>query len=294
MFKQAKNQAAKPQAKKGKTSRSRKGKGPGRTVATAIVADQVRKAVTETNQKLMKKFGNKKVHLTKQGRGRAAGGADTAISAEIKKLMLGQLMPASVQSYRLCTPDSSCATTTCNPHLLASCINSSGFVGTYAAAGQQLYYLFRQPLRSAVVLTRTSADFTYTGYFSGGTTGYTLPAGAQESPLPVAYFDCTAANAPHGPSRNGHSYLYLGATQQEADNFVWMATNDVLTLTAPGGGYLTAYSYSNYPSVEVELALLARTQVSTTAAYPATAPGYYCFRYTGDALAGQPLRSRSR
>jgi len=270
----------KPKPKKGGKKGARKQK-----MNPTEVANAVTKAVNQVRSRIQSKFVKGKVRTSNYGKGAKSSESATAVDTEVKKLMMGQLMPAAVTSYRLSTQDSSVATTTCNPHLLYASVNSSGFAGTYGNAGQQLFYLFRQPLRSAVVLTRTVGDYTYTGYFSGGVSTFSLPAGAQETPIPICYFDCATSGAPHGPSRNGHSYLYTGATEQEPDNFVWMAATDVFTLTNAGGGVMTVYSYSNYPARAVELDLMATTTVSTTAAYTAPVPGYYAFRYKGDGTA---------
>lgn len=110
---------------------------------------------------------------------------------------------------------------------------ANGFIGTYSDndTGIQLAYLFRQPLRSAVVLKVNSAPVDYTAYFKNATTTHTPVSGQTFHVLPIAYLKAPDSTAPHG------EFLYTGTLKSlDEASFIWMAPTDTLTITYTGTG----------------------------------------------------------
>lgn len=161
--------------------------------------------------------------------------------------------------------------------------NSGGFAGTYtggtdAAKGTQVFYLFRNPLRAAVVLTTVSAAATYHLYFPSGLLTYAPVAGAQSVDLPFAYGAAAGAVTPHG------QYLYMGGLNSRPEmSFVWLNTGDLLRVTTAGAGvpndFFSVYQADSPGSTMCQANPVGSpvhiTTLTTTTILTASSPGYY-------------------
>lgn len=167
-------------------------------------------------------------------------------------------------------------------------INSAGFTGTYcganaAAKGTQCMYLFRNPLRAAVVLTTISSAATYHCVTNTGAVTFT-PVYSAGGPVgfPLAY--ATAAvvtNAPHTQTLFGGGLASMPDVQ-----FFWLGTGDKFDITLAGTGTPS----DNVGVIKVDtpgarnaqglaVAVVAFTTLATQS-YTATEPGYYGLTYT--------------
>jgi hypothetical protein len=162
---------------------------------------------------------------------------------------------------------------------------ASGFVGTYASPSTMLVYQFRQPLRAAIYLKRTTANAVYNAYFNTGTTSAPFTTSNITGAVPVAfsYFQAASlSNAPHT------QYLYTGSVGQNADSFVWMGVGDILTVTPSTSITATLMVYKcvnpgcDQPEVvPVQSLAYAWSGSSSAGTVTATANdfGYFCFRF---------------
>jgi hypothetical protein len=169
----------------------------------------------------------------------------------------------------------------------AQYINSAGFTGTYAggdnnAKGTQLLYLFRNPLRAAVILTTINTPATYNVYFTNGTLSWTPPASNFNVAFPMAYAVAASLNnTPHT------KYLYTGGLEADRDAaFFWLGVGDRLDVACAGTGTPNDY----FSLAVVDQPGLEGTQFSavgtpshvttfTTTSFTSAAPGYYTLHY---------------
>jgi len=169
-------------------------------------------------------------------------------------------------------------TSTAHLHQVVPYNNADGFTGTYAKKGEQLFYLFRSPLRAAVVLTANPTAATYNAVFLNGASSMVIPAATTVPPtdsFPSVYLKAVdSTRIPHG------LYLYGGGLSAFPDlQFFYLGTGDILSVTVTGAtvsanvNFLLATKVnsvnSNVNSVE-DVALVA----TGTASYTATSPGY--------------------
>lgn len=204
----------------------------------------------------------------------------TGLPPPLKQIMSQLLMPVTASGLRLSPFSDQARTGTATVHHDFTVTQGSGYVGTYGDAGEQLFYLFRQPLRQAVVLVNTgSATFDYEAVFSNAAT--TLYIAANETaPLPIAYLSCSTTGAPHGPYAAGTSNLYTGSVRSAPEySWIWMDKSDTLTLTTSAGApSLVAYQLLDFPSTDPSIDQYSTTVVTgTTAVFTAPIAGYYAF-----------------
>jgi len=235
-----------------------------------------------------------KVARAQQARRIGASG----LPSEARSIMTQLLMPVSASGLRLSSTASQSRTGTATVHHDFSITQGAGYVGTYGAVGEQLFYLFRQPLRQAVVLVRTTANqgtlispgvwaFVYHSIFDNGTQSRLMPA-AEKTALPISYLQCTSAEAPHGPYEHGVSNLYTGTIASKGDlMWVWMDPGDHFHVQADAGtSTLNVYELADYPSSKPTVAFLSTiTAVASLCTFQATIPGYYAFEHVPDGTA---------
>jgi len=262
----------------------------------------VKVSVSKRPQSSHQRTTSRKAEVFKQravGVSRALEGA-TRGEGSSKTILYNMICPHSQENFRwpFNGGEPECAMTgTSALHNIFTVNAPNGFVGTYTGGSTTAWvaYLFRNALRNAVVLSRTSATFTYNATFyvaASGTNSTTwhVPAPGDVEPLPLVYMSCATAGAPHGPPVSGTSYLYTGALRDYPMAFVWMGPLDVFNFSATGGtgtDVITVTYLANPGSTDPQLADLATTYSVTSAAttsFPSSGSitaGYYAFTVKG-------------
>lgn len=169
--------------------------------------------------------------------------AYSTATKEVKGVLQNFLSPISAKGFRWPYNGpvvEDCLTGTATLHETDSISASSGYVGTWGDAGSYITYLFRDPLRQVVSLTRVTAAFTYTA--GTATTPYTWAPAANLALqfITVPYLTCPTNGAPHGTpqSQSGSlSYLYCGSTIADPEAcYIWAGVGDIIRVTVAGTG----------------------------------------------------------
>lgn len=220
---------------------------------------------------------------------RLVGKSDISnVSREASRVLYDLLAPVSVPNFRW--PRSGDAgvqaapTGTVQLPYVTQINASSGYVGTYAQdASTFLIYTFRQLLRAAVILRRTTASFDYNAVWStGSTTTYTGPTNIAMHPLPIAYLACSSTGAPHGPE------LFTGSIRNYSEQaFIWVGVGDTITIT-PSASATFVIDIDRVPNPDSKAAMtekvtqLAWSSESAAKTYTATTStfGYMTLLYS--------------
>lgn len=184
---------------------------------------------------------SKKVIVAKARRRGIRNALATARVGDEVQNILHFLNPASAYDFRWPFEGSSSnptATKTASVvlHSVNQYNHGDGFAGTYTGGangkGNQLFYLFRNPLRAAVVLTTVSAPATYDLYLPSGTQALILQPSAPTLDIPFSYAAATVGtNAPHG------QHLFMGGiTSRPEMSFIWLNVGDSILVTTAGVG----------------------------------------------------------
>ncbi len=210
----AKDKQPKGKSAKGQTAAA---KGPKRNVKKARKAPKPRRYVSKA----------------------IARNSSLGVEITVKSCMYNFLAPCDAHDFRWPFEDSgtvpsSVRTGAAHLKYVSQFTNSAGFAGTYTAGNKatQLFYLFRNPLRSLVLLKTVASPATYNGHFSNGTTSWVPTKNSANLSLPIAFFQASAiTNAPHS------EFLYSGTLLSAPELcFFWLGTNDAFSIVVSGTG----------------------------------------------------------
>lgn len=194
-------------------------------------------------------------------------GGSTVAMALARSIMNPSMGPVRLATLNDCAPTSVVGLHSYVP------INTTTYAGNYPqlGAGSAYAFLFRDPLRAAVVLKCSVAPWAYTAYFPGGTGNCLIPANAQSVEVPMCplYLQFTSGSAPHGAA------LFPGEVVSDSGykgGYVWMNPTDQITTYVSSGSSLQYRFFAWTPAGEEQVGYLASdgnfTLVAAAGSYP--------------------------